>query len=296
QGKVLEELMKLVLRNYIGCEVVPDKIKERKEILTKAFGKEIEKKGDIDAFAMKKDKIIAIQIRSRDDTGGTTAKASLVSYLREMLRLKKDSKYKILYLVSIWDSRDSQQKQSTINEMYSALKETIESSISADEFLKNVATKGVDVGRNITLRMTYGTDEMIDSVCDWFRLDKQKGKKNFNNLLNQIENWDDLWITYAVANLELSLNKIQNISNIAILDKILEDNEGFSFDWSSYKGLVDSIDKMVNKIVFLWKGNTLPLQSLGDKALYVRDLLLLKACYIKLTTSKSKMSNQKSLK
>jgi hypothetical protein len=44
QGKVLEELMKLVLRNYIDCEIVPDKIKERKEILTKAFGKEIEKK------------------------------------------------------------------------------------------------------------------------------------------------------------------------------------------------------------------------------------------------------------
>jgi hypothetical protein len=242
---------------------------------------------------MKKDKVIAIQIRSRDDTGGTTAKASLVSYLREMLRLKRDSQYEILYLVSIWDSRDLQQKQSTISEMYSALKETIASNISADEFLKNVATKGVDVGRNITLQMTYGTDEMINSVCDWFGLDKQKGKKMFNNLLNQIENWDDLWITYSVTNLELSLNKIQNISNVAILNKILEENKDFNFDWSSYEGLVDSIDKMVNKIVFLWKGNTLPLQSLVEKAHYIRDLLFLKACYIKLSTSKSKTSNPK---
>ena len=48
-------------------------------------------------------KTLIIQLRSRDDTGGTTAKGSLVDFLRELLRQNSSD---VLYLVCVWDPRN----------------------------------------------------------------------------------------------------------------------------------------------------------------------------------------------
>ena len=106
QGKVLEKMIQNILKQYGQCDEVPDSNKVRLSILCEIFEVEELKKLDIDVMGVsaKNKKTIAIQLRSRDDTGGTTAKGSLVDFLRELLRLNKIPQNDILYLVCIWDA------------------------------------------------------------------------------------------------------------------------------------------------------------------------------------------------
>src|SRR3989338_2505603 len=104
---------------------------------------------DVMGCNSKKEKIIVVQLRSRDDTGVTTAKGSLVDMLRGVLRMNKRSTKEILYLVAVWDERNLQQKNSTIVKMYSSLKGLIDA--SEDKFFNDV-TKGVKIKDGITLK------------------------------------------------------------------------------------------------------------------------------------------------
>ncbi len=100
QGKVLEKMIENILRQYGRCEV-PTRNNEKLSILCKIFDVEGLPSLDIDVMGVDftNKKTILIQLRSRDDTGGTTAKGSLVDFLRELLRLNKIPKSDLLYLV-----------------------------------------------------------------------------------------------------------------------------------------------------------------------------------------------------
>lgn len=115
---------------------------------------------DIDLLASdyKNDKTLMIQLRSRDDTGGTTAKGSLVELLQELLRLNKVPQSNILYLVCIWDARDTQQKVSTVRKMYSKLKDFTQ--VNEADFHYDINSK-VELNKNISLKIAYGTDDEI---------------------------------------------------------------------------------------------------------------------------------------
>ena len=90
QGKVLEKMIENILRQYGQCEV-PTQKNEKLSILREIFDEKELPNLDIDAMGVDSTnkKTILIQLRSRDDTGGTTAKGSLVEFLRELLRLNK---------------------------------------------------------------------------------------------------------------------------------------------------------------------------------------------------------------
>lgn len=139
QGKVLERMVQRILQKYGRCEHVPDSNKERLTLLGEVFGSVELPKLDIDVLAVDvtNEKTLVIQLRSRDDTGGTTAKGSLVDFLRELLRLKTVPQGDVLYLVCVWDPRDAQQKRSTVNKMFSALKDFIK--INEEDFHAIVA-------------------------------------------------------------------------------------------------------------------------------------------------------------
>ncbi len=284
QGKVLEEMIRNILENFAGCDIVPEKVTQMHKILTEALGKKVPRLDiDVMGYNSEKEKIITFQLRSRDDTGGTTAKGSLVDMLRGILRMESKSSKEIMYIVAVWDERDSIQKNSTISKMYSSLKDLID--ISESKFQKEISS-GVGIDKNITLKLAYGVDEIMQCILEW---SGNKSNKNVLNAINDITKlvgiWDDLWISYTIASLEIETRTFKNISNIKLLNEKFKKTNS-KFDFSSYKNLVSSIDEITSNIVPLWKDNSIPLESPSDQMHYIRDMLFLKACYDKSHTQK----------
>ncbi|ARI84109.1 hypothetical protein IQ224_02885 [Microcystis sp. LEGE 00066] len=279
QGKVLEEMIKNILENYTDCNEVPKKVDRMQEILRESFASSTITSLDIDAMGInnKKNKIVVIQLRSRDDTGGTTAKSSLVELLRSLMRLKNLPKEELLYLICIWDERNSQQKQSTITKIYSSLQDYIP---DENKFRQEII-QGYELNSKIKLKLAYGTDEISRSLFEWTGTNQQSILTAIQQIIDFVENWDDLWVTYSISNIELELNSFQGISNINLLNQKFNEINA-KFDFSSYEKLKTSIDEITNQILPIWREKTIPLASLSDKAHYVRDLVFLKACYSKI--------------
>lgn len=274
QGKVLEVVLQEILKNYTESNVVPEKVAEMQEIIKTIFKLTDTPSLDIDALGKddKNKKVIIIQIRSRDDTGGTTAKGSLVDFLRDLLRTHKKSNYELTYLIAVWDERNSQQKKSTISKMYSSLKENID--VSESDFEKNI-DDGVKLTENIILKMAYGTGEIANALFNWNVSKNKEVLKSIKKVTDTVTNWDDLWISYAISSLEIEIFSFYGKSNVDILkeylskEKIILDE---NFD-------INLIDKISLNIASKWKENTIPLSSVSDKILYIRDLMYLKLIY-----------------
>lgn len=278
QGKVLEEIFKNVFREYTSFDQVPEDAKTRIALLAQVFGTDAIPSNDVDVMGVdgQHNRMILMQLRSRDDTGGTTAKGSLVDLLRGLLRLKKHPTSKILYLVGVWDVRDTQQRQSTIEKIYASLKDI--TPLKRAEFAK--IGGGIVVAKNITLQMAYGTDEILASVFAWEKSSRNKNREAVNDLVRTVENWDDLWVAYALASLEIDTYALRNVSNAQILDQKMAQQE-IALDLSNYANLCSSIDRATPLVVAQWTEDTLPVRSPSDQMLYVRDLLFLKAIYLK---------------
>ncbi len=279
QGKVLEQMIQDILKEYGECEHVPEKNKDRLLLLGDIFETDEPPNLDIDVMASDpmNRKTLVIQLRSRDDTGGTTAKESLVNLLREVLRSYETPQNDLLYLICVWDPRDSQQKASTVKKMFMSLKEHI--MVNEDSFNEIVINK-VKLQENIYLKMAYGTDEIAKSLFEWIGSKNENVLEAISTIVNLVSDWDDLWIAYAIASLELEVVSFSGQSNIKLLNKKHE-KIGIVFNYASYQALTDSIDNILEKIIPLWTEDTIPLNALSDKAQYIRDLLFLKAYYEK---------------
>ena len=279
QGKVLEQILQRILQQYSRCDNVPDKNTDRLSLLGEVF--QSDELGNLDIDVMASDsthkKTLIIQLRSRDDTGGTTAKGSLADLPREFLRINKTPQSDILYLVCVWVPRDSQQKISTVRKMFSSLKEDI--GISEEVFHEIVRNK-VRLRENIFLKMAYGTDEIANSLFEWIGDENKQVLDAISIIVDLVSDWDDLWIAYAIASLELEVASFSNQSNIKLLNEKC-DRIGIDFNYKSYQDLTDSIDSILEKIIPLWTEDSIPLNTLSDKAQYIRDLLFLKAYYEK---------------
>ncbi len=274
QGKVLEETLKSILRTYHLFDSVPNRVHDMHQILKSVFNTEIPNL-DIDVMGTSVDKILIVQLRSRDDTGGTTAKGSLVDTLRGLIRTGKRPLKSILYLVAIWDARDSQQRQSTISKMFSAIKDLVE--MPESEFAHKIS-EGVVVTENITLKLIYGTEEMMKAVTQ-FATRAMPDLNVVDKATSLIEKWDDLWVAYSVASLETS--NFSGFSNVDLLNEKFE-ALNLQFNFSCQTNLVKSVDDMTHHLSSMWRENSLPFSITSDRILYIRDLLFLKACYQKI--------------
>lgn len=279
QGKVLEQMLHRILQQYGRCDSVPDKNTDRLQILGEIFDTDEPPKLDIDVMASdtKSKKTLVIQLRSRDDTGGTTAKESLVNLLRELLRLNKVPQNNILYLVCVWDPRDSQQKNSTVKKMFSSLKDQIKES---EENFHAIVKSKVKLKENIFLKMAYGTDEITTSLFEWIGDKNEEVLDSISTVVDLASDWDDLWIAYTIASLELEVAALSGTSNIRLLNEKYY-KIGIRFNYASYQTLTDSIDSIVEKIIPLWTEDSIPVKTPADQAQYIRDLLFLKAYYEK---------------
>lgn len=238
QGKVLEAMLQGILGNYCGCDKVAKSPTETKALFKELFHKDSPQlDADVVGLDSKNSKAIVMQLRSRDDTGGTTAKSSLVELLKEFLRDGYKTKTPFLYLLAVWDARDSQQKNSTIEKIYSSLKDYIR--VERDDFYKRVSV-GIELKNNISIKLSYGTEEISQTLYDWTASNDKSILKSIEGVIHQIENWDDLWIAYSIASLELEVNFTSQSSNIETLNNHFESTKS-EFDFSSYQNLSTSI-------------------------------------------------------
>ena len=279
QGKVLELMVQRILQKYGRCEHVPDSNKARLTLLGEVFGTVELPKLDIDVLAVDvtNQKTLIIQLRSRDDTGGTTAKGSLVDFLRELLRLKTVPQGDVLYLVCVWDPRDARQKRSTVNKMFSALKDSI--AINEADF-HAIIEREVKLQEKIYLKMAYGTNEIATSIYEWMEDNSKEVLDSISTVVELVSDWDDLWLAYTIASLELEIAAFSGRSNVTLLNEKYG-KIGICFDYTSYQSLTDSIDRIVQKMIPLSTEDSIPPNALADKAQYIRDLLFLKAHYDK---------------
>jgi len=282
QGKALEKIVHNILKNYCGCAVVPQGINETRQVLKELFDIDnIDDVTNLDADAVgidsENNRSIILQLRSRDDTGGTTAKSSLVELLKEFLRNNMEPNKPLLYLVSIWDARNSQQRLSTIDKMYSSISDYI--NIDQASFRRNIAS-GIELAENVTIKMSYGTDELTQALYSWTGEEDDDILGALTTIVQGVESWDDLWLSYAIASFELESIHIHNYSNVDILNAHYS-TIGIQFDFTSYDALVNSIDRIRSEMVTIWTEPSIRFNSPAEQALYIKDLLFLKACYAK---------------
>jgi len=286
QGKVLEQVLDNILKVYCGCEVPNSANKKLLKLIE--ICKSAIPKHDIDSFGLNEElsKVLVIQIRSRDDTGGATAKGSLVELLIELIKLDIHTDYEITYLVVIWVALDSNQKKTTIRKFYDSIKNVTE--LDEDKFFEDILIDGYRFNEKLILKLDYGLDQFADTLKEWTETEEDFSNK-IDLIIERIENWDDLWISYAIGSLEIEIQKLNGKNNIDILKekiKLLQN----TFDFSSYKNLVNSIDLMTTELITIWDEDTLPVKSPSDSALYLRDLLFLFASYLKITGNVSDIS------
>ncbi len=279
QGIVLERMMEKILGRYGGCDKVPSSKTGMRNELNRIFQTKLPQL-DLDGLGINTlgKKAIIIQLRSRDDTGGSTAKGSLVDLAKALIRSGNTPTFDVHYLICVWDPRNSAQKLTTVRKMYSSLQELI--SIPEQDFMRDVFT-GVRISDGLTLRLAYGTSEISRSLYQWIDEGDQGVLSSIVRIQSTVENWDDLWVAYAVASLELRIRSIHGHSNIELLEKKYKEISS-DFDFSTYADLSGSINAMAKEMVEIWKEDTIPFRSPSDQFYYIRDLLFLYACYFQI--------------
>ncbi len=280
QGKVLENILRKILLKYTGFQNIPQSPRQTRSVLANLLDiAEDSLRGDIDVCGIdeKNKQILAIQLRSRDDTGGTTAKTSLIESLQQILRgYSGGSDYKLLYLVAIWDERNSQQRSSTITKFYQALRELTSLKYTDFEGIQSPLQLKPDI--DVYLQLAYGVNQMLKAIHDWDKCSNHKVLEANREIIHTIQNWDDLWLAYAIASMEIHVQVFRGYSNAKLLQEKIEKLQ-LEVTPVPQEKLQESISYALDKLIHEWREDSLPVRSLADQILYLRDLLLLYAIY-----------------
>ncbi len=277
QGKVLEELLKRVLPQCTSFQVLEGE--EARTFLRQTF--HVAPKSDIDIIGTTRDhtRLLLIQLRSRDDTGGTTAKGSLADTIKELIREGTEPSLPTLYLIGIWDPRESQQRGSTINKIRSSL-QGLEGLRYNFKSLADEIESGAAITSRICLQLAYGWEQIVEALVQWDPSPVPRASQVLSKLVRRLEEWDDLWVAYAIASIELELQSLRGISNIHLLQRKCKEL-GIELEFHTYGQLQALIENAVERLIGTWKEDTLPVKAPADQALYLRDLLFLYAIYEK---------------
>jgi hypothetical protein len=272
QGNVLEEIIRSILTDI---NVYVYEKEEHSSVLKQQLGIKTETGHDVDVIASNNSESLLIQIRSRDDTGGTTAKGSLVELLRDVLREKVQVVKPIRYVIYVWEPLEENQKQSLITKILGEIKERV----GTDDIRERLNYgKPVEVSRNIKLQLAYGPKQFADILVEFS--ENPKLSRVITETLEVSANWDDLWLTYAIASLELERLTLGHQSNFEILEQKLN-NGNITFSAKDLKDYLNASAKYVVQIMPNWSEETLPVTSPADQLTYLRDLILLRMIYQK---------------
>ena len=270
QGNFAESLVRSILT--LSKKVKVYSKKQHTQEMANVLSSKTENKHDMDVIARLSDKYLFVQIRSRDDTGGTTAKGSLVEFLKDIIRNNNIPKYPIRYVIFIWVSGSSTQKSSLISKIVDQL--TNLGGIDPGEIKENL-TKAhkVVLGENITMELVYGFEGFSKILGDFSG--SSEIARISKEVFETLEDWDDLWLTYVVTSIEIQNLKIRGKNNFQILEeKLAETNIIISSNsLTDYK---KESCRIAQILMQQWKEDTLPVSSPGDQFLYIRDLVLIK--------------------
>jgi len=278
QGKTLEELFKEVIRQASEDFVVPDKEKEKQKVLSEVF-RGYSSRLDIDVVAQKsKGRVMTLQLRSRDDTGGTTAKSSLVEALRGVMKKNVEAGADLFYLIGIWDTIKSNQKKITISKIYESLEPYFRAIIAKADFVNRIE-KGIKLHKGVTLKLAYGAEEIVKNVSDWIGKDKKLDYASMIKIIKTLESSDDLWLSYAIASLELENIELKGNNNIQYLKELLDDEGLIVPTLASNDEYLKLANSVALTIIPKWDKDSLPVETMAEKAHYIRDLILLRFIY-----------------
>jgi len=277
KGKVLEEILRKFCQD-LGY-IVPGK--EKWQFIAKSLKVEVKNlvsgkhAPDIDLVAKSEKCLLVIQIRSRDDTGGTTAKGSLAKALLPIVdtNIEISPETDIIYLVVIWEPRGEEQFSSLVEELVGRLVErgSLRSDIAGVKE-KIRRGKGLKVRDKIFLRIAYGNKEIEELIRRQSGgKEKDKSSVKLSDIERLLEKPDDLWLTYAVVSLELSQLIVRGKTNIDYLKNRIESE--------AHNVSADNIDELAKELHSTWKDNALPFEQPADNYLYIRDLLYLYLIY-----------------
>ncbi|GIV08681.1 MAG: hypothetical protein KatS3mg019_0772 [Fimbriimonadales bacterium] len=241
------------------------------------------KLGDVDAFALieasNSTRAVAVQIRSRDDTGGATAKGSLVDFLKKLFGLGNSPKYEILYLIGVWDAQSSKQKNTTISKLLDALGLQGDQQKEVSEKLQH--GKKYPIKDRVYLQLQYGIEAIQRSIEDWIVTDNSYTSSctyNLTKLARDLECWDDFWLAYAVATIEIHNTKLIGKSNINKLLSLLQERKD---DFCQPDDVNSQITEIAQSLMPDWDEPCYPFNIPRDVFLYIRDLLYLYCVYKK---------------
>ena len=269
QGNFAESLLRAVLKKT-SAKVYSKK--EHSQIVKKVLGTKTTNKHDLDVVASMSGENLFVQIRSRDDTGGTTAKGSLAEFLKDILRNGIVPKEPIRYVIFVWVTGVSAQKNSLITRIVDQLAGL--TNIKTEEMKKDLSSqKRIQLSKNLTLELSYGFVAFSDILAEFShtKLISEISQKIFTTL----GDWDDLWLTYALSSIELQNLLINGNNNFLMLEEklaklgIIISNQ----DLANYK---ERSIEIAHKLIEEWGENTLPVNSASDHLWYIRDLILIK--------------------
>lgn len=274
QGNVLEEVLRTTLSDG-GVQVFAKK--DHKAALRSELDITLGSGHDVDVLAKnKRNDFLLIQLRSRDDTGGTTAKASLVELLRDVLRSGRKPRHPIRYMIIVWEELDGNQKTSLIDKVLQSLTGLFQSSDAEETLEKGLPLR---VSDSIILQLAYGTPQTTSDLAEF------ASNKIMMNLLSDVlslmRSWDDLWLAYALTSLELERLAVLGKSNFELLDEKLE-KASITIGQREFRNYLDSSEKIARRLQEEWIEDTLPVKSPADSVTYIRDLVLLKMIRTKL--------------
>ncbi len=275
QGGALEGV---VYHSLKSSNVNPlKKPKEKKERLKELFGIQTNVGYDIDVFAEKSDHLLLGQIRSTDVTGGTTAKGSLVDLLRFVLREKRLNPL-TRYLIVVWEPLQRQQKPSLVNKIWDSLRSQLGEE-NETTFREHIDDGWKIPNTNIYLKLIYGINDLADALSNFANSETAKNK--LISLWESIQQWDDLWLAYAIASLELENLVFYDFTNFQILDKKLRELK-IAISDDDLKNYKEKSKEIAEQIAKEWKESTLPVSVPAEVLNYLRDLVILKMVDLKL--------------
>jgi len=280
QGNVLEEIIRKTLEKA-GATVYEKG--EHENVLRNIIGIGTTSGHDVDVLANKDNNFLLIQVRSRDDTGGTTAKGSLVELLADFLQHTTGPTFNLnslYYIIYVWETLQGGQKQSLVTRCKSQLERVT----TLQNNFEDALYKGevVHLRSNIHLQLIYGPDEFSELISNF--TNNREAANLLSGELSILNNWDDMWLSYAMVSLELENMKIHNKFNFQILEEKLSE-KGISFSYEDIRNYNESSERYALQILPEWDEDTLPVDSPSDQLNYLRDLILLKMIFYKINAS-----------
>jgi len=273
QGNVLENLLIEWIKTSSQDLIVPHSKKDMRDLMKRVLP-QYASKLDLDVVVADKNRLLCIQLRSRDDTGGTVAKMSLGEAARYMLRerdIAPDSH--IFYVIGVWDARQHTQETVTKSKLYEVLKDDLP--LSKEAFFADIS-QGIHLRPHLKMQLAYGYTELARVVNAWTpNLDNQK----LDHQITLISQTDDLWLSYLVAHLELESILLYGQNNITLLTEALSQVDYATDRFITSQDYVQLANDLAQKIASEWRADFPFLHTISEKIVYIRDLILLKFAY-----------------